>query len=70
MLLGVEAARDSEVLPVNLVFILEGEEEIGSPSIARLVEDRMDELSGAQSGYFMMPTEGKKGMPQIIMGKR
>jgi acetylornithine deacetylase/succinyl-diaminopimelate desuccinylase-like protein len=70
MLLGVEAARDSESLSVNLVFILEGEEEIGSPSIAKLVEDRKEELSQAQSGYFMMPTEGKKGIPQIILGKR
>ena len=69
-LLGVEALRDSEGLPVNLVFVLEGEEEIGSPSIARLVEDRKGELRGAQSGFFMMPTEGKKGMPQIILGKR
>jgi len=69
-LLGVEALRDSEGLPVNLIFIFEGEEEIGSPSIAKLVEDRKEELSRAQSGFFMMPTEGKKGMPQIILGKR
>ncbi|MGD2142124.1 MAG: M20/M25/M40 family metallo-hydrolase [Candidatus Bathyarchaeota archaeon] len=70
MLLGVEALKDSEGLPVNLVFILEGEEEIGSPSIARLVEDKKEELTQAQSGFFMMPTEGKRGMPQIILGKK
>ncbi len=69
-LLGVEAIRDAGGLPVNLVFVLEGEEEIGSPSFARLVEDKKEELSLAQSGFFMMPTEGKKGKPQIILGKR
>ncbi len=69
-LLGVEALRDTGGLPVNLVFVLEGEEEIGSPSVARLVEDKKEELSLAQSGFFMMPTEGKKGKPQIILGKR
>jgi acetylornithine deacetylase/succinyl-diaminopimelate desuccinylase-like protein len=69
-LLGVEALRDAGGLPVDLVFVLEGEEEIGSPSIAKLVEDKKEELSQAQSGFFMMPTEGKKGKPQIILGKR
>jgi len=69
-LLGVEALRDAGGLPVNLVFALEGEEEIGSPSFARLVEDKKEELFLAQSGFFMMPTEGKKGKPQIILGKR
>jgi acetylornithine deacetylase/succinyl-diaminopimelate desuccinylase-like protein len=36
----------------------------------KFVEDRNKQLSKAQSAYFMFPTEGTKGKPQIILGKR
>lgn len=71
MLLGLEAMRDAEGrIPVNLVFVVEGEEEVGSGSMVRLVEERRDELRSAQAAYFMMPTEGSKGKPQVILGKK
>lgn len=71
MLLGVEALRDaSGRLPVNLIFVLEGEEETGSRSMVSLIEDKGDELRRAQAGYFMMPTEGTKGKPQVMLGKK
>ncbi len=71
MLLGVEALRDAAgKLPVNLIFILEGEEETGSQSMVSLVKEKRDELRRAQAGYFMFPTEGSKGKPQIMLGKK
>ncbi len=71
MLLGVEAMRDAlGNVPVNLCFVIEGEEETGSMSMAKFVEDKEEELKRAQAAYFMMPTEGSKGKPQIILGKK
>ena len=43
--LGVEKTlRETGELPVNLIFLFEGEEEIGSPSLAGFLQDHRDEL--------------------------
>jgi acetylornithine deacetylase/succinyl-diaminopimelate desuccinylase-like protein len=43
--LGVEKTlREHGELPVNLIFLFEGEEEIGSPSLASFLTDHRDEL--------------------------
>jgi acetylornithine deacetylase/succinyl-diaminopimelate desuccinylase-like protein len=43
--LGVEQTlREHRELPVNLIFLFEGEEEIGSPSLAGFLNDHRDEL--------------------------
>ena len=43
--LGVEKTlRENEELPVNLIFLFEGEEEIGSPSLASFLLHHCDEL--------------------------
>ena len=71
MFLGLEAMRDAAgKIPVNLIFVVEGEEETGSRSMVKLVEERGDGLRSAQAAYFMMPTEGSKGKPQVILGKK
>lgn len=45
-ILGVEEAlRQSGDLPVNVIFLIEGEEEIGSPSLAAFLESRRQELA-------------------------
>jgi acetylornithine deacetylase/succinyl-diaminopimelate desuccinylase-like protein len=70
-LLGVEILRDAlGDIPVNLCFIMEGEEETGSRSMVRLVEDKKEELKDCGAAFFMMPTENSKGKPQIILGKK
>ncbi|RLE70281.1 MAG: hypothetical protein DRJ43_02400, partial [Thermoprotei archaeon] len=65
MLLGVEALRDSVGIPVNLVFVLEGEEELGSPSMPKLIEDRRRELSAADGAAFIIATEHERGKPLV-----
>lgn len=43
---GVEAAlRENGSLPVNLIFLFEGEEEIGSPNLAAFLESHKSELA-------------------------
>jgi acetylornithine deacetylase/succinyl-diaminopimelate desuccinylase-like protein len=43
--LGVEKTlRENAELPVNLIFLFEGEEEIGSPSLASFLQNHRDEL--------------------------
>ncbi|MDP0490477.1 MAG: dipeptidase [Verrucomicrobiota bacterium JB023] len=45
-LLGVEAMlKEKGELPVNLIFLLEGEEEIGSPNLPAFLEERKEELA-------------------------
>ena len=45
-ILGVEAAlKEHGDLPVNVIFLLEGEEEIGSPNLAPFLEAHKDELA-------------------------
>lgn len=44
-LLGVEKTlRETGDLPVNLIFLFEGEEEIGSPNLAAFLQEHRDEL--------------------------
>lgn len=44
-IVGVEAALKQGELPVNLIFLIEGEEEVGSPSLAAFLESRKQELA-------------------------
>ncbi|MGA3170210.1 MAG: dipeptidase [Chthoniobacteraceae bacterium] len=43
-ILGVEAALASGELPVNVLFVVEGEEEIGSPNLGAFLDQHADEL--------------------------
>ena len=71
MLLGVEAlVRAGGKSPVNLVFVLEGEEELGSPSMPKFVEDKASELKGSTLAYFAIPSERIPGKPTIVLGNK
>lgn len=71
MLLGIEAVKDAlGEVPVNLVFAFEGEEELGSPSMPKFIEDKFSELKGADGSLFIIATEDVKGKPQVILGNR
>jgi len=69
-LLGIEILARADRLPVNLIFILEGEEELGSPSMPKLVEDKLSELKKADLAFFPFPSERVRGKPTIILGNR
>ncbi len=56
--------------PVNIQFVLEGEEELGSPSMPKFVEDKEDELKGAEMVYFAIPSERVPGKPTIVLGNK
>jgi len=70
-LLGVEAFyKVGTEPPVNVVFILEGEEELGSPSMPKFVEDKGSELRGSYMTYFAIPSERVRGKPTIVLGNK
>lgn len=71
MLLGLNALKNSiDKLPVNFYFIFEGEEELGSPSMPKMIKDKKDELKKGNAVYFALPTERPKGKPKIILGNK
>jgi acetylornithine deacetylase/succinyl-diaminopimelate desuccinylase-like protein len=69
-LLGVEVLAKIGKLPVNLIFALEGEEELGSPSMPKFVDDKLSELKKADLVYFAFPSERVRGKPTIILGNK
>jgi len=70
-LLGVEALeRALGEVPVSVTFVLEGEEEIGSPSLRRFVEDKRGELAGSYATLFTYPSEDVPGKPTVELGNK
>jgi acetylornithine deacetylase/succinyl-diaminopimelate desuccinylase-like protein len=43
---ALRSVKDEGGLPVNLIFVVEGEEEIGSPHLEPFIRERRDELTG------------------------
>ncbi len=71
MLLGLEAYMN--LLgdpPVDVYIVFEGEEELGSPSMPKFVEDKGGELRGSEMVYFAFPTERVPGKPAIVLGNK
>lgn len=58
-------------LPVNLVFVIEGEEELGSLHMPQFVEKYKDKLKKADAVFFPFPQEDSKGkviLPSGVKG--
>ena len=71
MLLGLEAYISLyEDLPVDVAIVFEGEEELGSPSMPKFIEDKGGELRGSDMVYFAFPTERIPGKPAVILGNK
>jgi acetylornithine deacetylase/succinyl-diaminopimelate desuccinylase-like protein len=66
---AVQAATRAGSLPVNVKFVIEGEEELGSPSFAGLLEEHRDLLTG---DFVLNPDAGMLGpeTPTIYYGLR
>lgn len=68
-LLAIEAmlAEQGDV-PCNLLFLIEGEEEIGSPSLPEVIEQLREELSEASSAWLPCMYEGSDGSMTMFRG--
>jgi len=66
---AVEALQNKDCLPVNIKFIIEGEEEIGSPNLAAFIEEHKALLA---CSYAVNPDTGMIGaeIPTITYGLR
>jgi len=65
----VEVIRDvAKELPVNLIFVAEGEEELGSRHLPEFIEKYQNELKKADVLYFPVASENRKGKPIIHLG--
>jgi acetylornithine deacetylase/succinyl-diaminopimelate desuccinylase-like protein len=66
---AAEAALATHGLPVNLILLFEGEEEIGSPALVRWVRDRAGELAADHVLIADSMMYGP-GRPSLIFGMR
>jgi acetylornithine deacetylase/succinyl-diaminopimelate desuccinylase-like protein len=57
-------------LPVNLLFAIEGEEEMGSRHFVPFVEEHIDELKEADAVLFPFFSEDELGMPSMTLGTK
>jgi acetylornithine deacetylase/succinyl-diaminopimelate desuccinylase-like protein len=66
---AVQASMRAGSLPINVKFLIEGEEELGSPSFAGLLEEHRDLLTG---DFVLNPDAGMLGpeTPTIYYGLR
>jgi len=55
-------------VPVNMILLVDGEEELGSLHLPQFIDAYQDELKQAEAMYGHMPSEMIKGRPQVILG--
>ena len=55
-------------VPVNIIFVIEGEEELASRSLPQFIAKYAEELKAAEAVYFHLPTEMVRGIPQVMLG--
>jgi acetylornithine deacetylase/succinyl-diaminopimelate desuccinylase-like protein len=65
---AVRAAHGGE-LPCNLLFVVEGEEEIGSPTMAQFVLDHREQLA-CDGSIWEGGGIGPDGAPEMVLGAR
>ena len=55
-------------LPVNLMFLFEGDEQLGSPTLGKVLDDRAAELRRAQGVLYPKFCQGRGGDPVLPLG--
>jgi acetylornithine deacetylase/succinyl-diaminopimelate desuccinylase-like protein len=65
-LAAIKAA--GEALPVNLLFLIEGDDQLGSPALPELVENRRTELGTADAVWIPKFSQSYSGVPVIPLG--
>ena len=68
-LCAVQAWRETGYLPANVVLLLEGEEESGSPNLSAVVKEHAD-LLAADLGYVADGPVDPSGTPHVLLGAR
>lgn len=70
-LAALEAVRDvnSGELPCGVIFVVEGEEEIGSPHIAQFVREHTDMLV-SDGALWEVGAQTAQGAPSLVLGVR
>lgn len=67
--LDLLAAR-GEPLPVTVKFLVEGNEEVGSPGLCAALQDLGDDVLGAEGGFYSGWSRDLTGRPRINAGMR
>lgn len=57
-------------LPVNLMMLVEGEEELGSPHIPQIINRYADRLKTANGVFFPIPSQNRNGQASITLGNK
>ena len=65
--LAVEVLRELDAMPLSVVLMIEGEEELGSPNLAAAVRSRAGDLT-AEGAFDLDLTAGLDGQPELILG--
>ena len=66
---AVEAIKEvTKELPVNLIFVAEGEEELGSRHLPEFIQKYQSELKKADVLFFPTASENRRGKPIIHLG--
>lgn len=55
-------------LPVNLIFLLEGDEQLGSPTLPKVIRERRAELEKAHGVLYPRLCQGRSGAPVLPLG--
>lgn len=70
-LLAVEVMRKvSGDVPVNLLFVIEGEEDIGSPHLPAFIREYRDELAQAQGMWLPCMQQSRDGTMTLVRGAK
>src|SRR5712692_945290 len=68
---AIEAViRTAGRLPVNLVFLVEGDEQLGSPTLGKVLGDRRRDVAAAQGVLYPKFCQGRSGEPVLPLGVR
>jgi acetylornithine deacetylase/succinyl-diaminopimelate desuccinylase-like protein len=66
-LLAVASARRVSDLPVGMVLLVDGEEELGSPHLPEVISARRDELA-AETAFDLDLTADRRGVAEVYLG--
>jgi acetylornithine deacetylase/succinyl-diaminopimelate desuccinylase-like protein len=55
-------------IPVNIIFVFDGEEELGSPHLPEFVGRYIDKLKRAEAVYYINPSQDEEGRHHIYLG--